>query len=242
MQRCTWCTSCSSSSSSCTEIEKPRKRTCATSCGVSWNKDVLPKRIIPYGSHHCHHLLEKWRHIEEISTRPRHLHFEITLFNKQTPDGWGEVMGSASTTPLWPFSHSRKTSTSTWAHPKDKKEEKDHQASRLSWFQSSSTMVFITAFPGLQRQTVASKPPCKEHEEQRILRTLKFMWKRGVSSIRIIALIRASSIQTIFIMLCDCHAKYCRNAQVTGFFAESRALALLTLVCLLLLVLSSTEI
>jgi hypothetical protein len=49
-------------------------------------------------------------------------------------------------------------------------------------------------------------------------------------------------MQTIFIMLHDCHAKYCGNAEVTGFFAATRALALPSLVRFQLLVLSCTEI
>lgn len=243
MQRCsTWCTSCSS----CTEIEKPRKRTCATSCGVSWNKDLWPKRIIPYQSHHCRHILEKWRHIEDISTRPRHLHFAITLFNKQTPDSWvelGDGDGFSINNSSVNFLHSCKTSTSTHGHIQRTRKRRKiikqahyHNSKLINYgfhhclSRSAETNCCFKSYLQRAWQTEDPKiPVCSLCE------------KGGGSSVRIIALIRTSSMQTIFIMRHDCHANYCGNAQVTGFFAASRALALPTLVCFQLLVLSCTE-
>jgi hypothetical protein len=79
-------------------------------------------------------------------------------------------MGSVSTTPLWPFSILAKPPQ---AHMGTSEGQERRSSSKPTIIiLSSSTMVFITAFPDLQRQTVASKATCKEHDKQRILRIL----------------------------------------------------------------------
>jgi hypothetical protein len=64
----------------------------------------------------------------------------------------------------------------TWAHPKDKKEERSSGKPVLM----IPKLIHYGFHHCLSRQTVASNPPCKEHKEQRILRTLYAVYVKKV--------------------------------------------------------------